>query len=387
MSNTLTGLIPTVYTALDIVSRELVGVIPGVQRDSTTERAAVGQTVSYPIVPQGSLEDITPAVTPPSSGSQTIGVGSLTITKSKAYPILWNGEEQKGLNTGGPGVNSIMVNQFAQGFRTMANAIETDLAGLSAGFSRAWGTAGTTPFASDLSDPANLRKILDDNGAPASGRSLVINTTAGAKVRTLAQLTKANEAGTADFLRNGQLLDIHNFSMRESAQIVTVGAVGTASGATTNNAGYAVGATVITCAAAGTGTILAGDFVTFAGDTNKYGIAPGGGLASAAAGGTITLAAPGLMKALPASATAITVLAASARNMAYTQNALVLAMRAPALPEGGDSADDRITVQDPKSGLFFEIATYKMYRQVRMEIAAAWGVKLVKPEHTAVLLG
>jgi hypothetical protein len=384
MSNTLTGLIPTVYSALDVVSRELVGLIPGVQRDAQTERAAVGQTVSFPIVPQGSLEDITPAVTPPSSGSQTIGNSTLTITKSKAYPILWNGEEQRGLNNGGPGVNPIMRDQFAQGFRTMANAIETDLAALQSGFSRAWGTAGTTPFASDLSDPANLRKILDDNGAPAGGRSLVINTTAGAKVRTLAQLTKANEAGATDPLRTGELLNIHGFSLRESAQIVT-SVAGTASGATTDNAGYAVGTTTLTLASAGTGTLVAGDVVTFAGDTNKYVIASGD--TDVSNGGTFTIAAPGLRVAMSAATKAITVVAAAARNMAYTQNAIVLAMRAPALPEGGDSADDRMTVQDPKSGLFFEIATYRMYRQVRMEIAAAWGVKLVKPEHTALLLG
>ncbi len=36
---------------------------------------------------------------------------------------------------------------------------------------------------------------------------------------TLAQLTKVNEAGEASMLRQGLLLDIHGFAIRESAQV------------------------------------------------------------------------------------------------------------------------------------------------------------------------
>ena len=45
MSNTITPLIPALYSALDVVSRELSGALPCATLDATTSRAAVGQTV------------------------------------------------------------------------------------------------------------------------------------------------------------------------------------------------------------------------------------------------------------------------------------------------------------------------------------------------------
>jgi hypothetical protein len=64
-----------------------------------------------------------------------------------------------------------------------------------------------------------------------------------------------NEAGDGgSLLRQGLLGNLFGFNLRESAQIQTT-TKGTASSATTDNAGYAVGATVLTLASAGTGTI------------------------------------------------------------------------------------------------------------------------------------
>lgn len=384
MANTLTGLIPDAYAALDVVSRELVGLIPSVGRNASVERAAVGQNVDYPIAPANVTANIAPGVTAPDTGDQTIGYGQMTISKAKASYFRWRGEETRGVDNGGPGFLTIQQDQIAQALRVLVNEIEADLAALHVHFSRAWGTPASTPFASTLGDPANLRKILDDNGAPSSDRHMVINTTAGASLRTLTQLTKANEAADTTLLRQGTLLDIHGFAIRESAQINTSTA-GTAVGATTNSGGYAFGATVLTLASAGTGSLVGGDVVTFAGDANKYVIESGD--ADVSNGGTITLAAPGLRVAMPAAPKAITVVAAAARNMAFTRNAIQLAQRLPALPDGGDAAADRTTITDPRSGLSFEIAMYPQYRQMLYEVSCAWGVKVIKPEHTALLLG
>lgn len=379
MANTLTGLIPTLYESLDIVSRELVGFIPSIAMDASAERAAVGQQIMVPITPAAAATNITPGVTAPNTGDQIIGETPLSIAFAQAVPFRWNGEEQKGINTG-PGYAKIKNDQITQAMRTLTNNVESYIAGLAyLGASRATGVAGTTPFATDLSATANARKVLSDNGSPLSDIHLTMNTTAGAKMRTLTQLTKANEAADNTLLRQGVLLDVHGFEIRESAQIGET-TKGTGAGYVVGAAGAAAGSLTIPLVT-GTGTAVPGDVVTFAGDPNQYVVAAG-----IAAPGTITINKPGLLTTL-ASGTAMTIGASYAPNLAYHRNAIALVTRAPALPTEGDMAEDRATIIDPRSGLAFDVSMYKQYRQVYYEIAIAYGGAVIKPEHVTTLMG
>tara|TARA_R110002126_G_scaffold150139_3_gene296232 strand:+ start:3752 stop:4903 length:1152 start_codon:yes stop_codon:yes gene_type:complete len=383
MANTLTDLQPDLYQALDTVSRELVGLIPAVTLDASAARGAINQTIRSFVAPAEAAADVTPGQQAPNTGDAAIGNRVITISKARGVPIRFNGEEERGLDTGA-GYASILQNRFAQAMRTLTNEMEADLAGLHSQFSRAYGTAGTTPFGTsgDFTDGSNVLKVLKDNGAPQSDNQLVINTAAGASF--LGKQASANIAGTDMIQRQGILLPMAGMDIRESAQILTPTS-GTGASATTNAAGYAIGATVITLASAGTGTVITGDVLSFAGDTNKYVVESGD--ADVSNGGTITLAAPGLRVAMSTAAKAITVVAAAARNMAFNRSAIVLATRAPAMPSQGDMAEDGMMITDPRSGITFEVLLYKERRQVHYEISAAWGFNVMKPEHTALLLG
>lgn len=378
MANTLTGLIPTLYTALDTVSREQVGFIPAVARNAKADQAAKGQTVSAPVTSAASLVDIVPAATAPNDGDQAIGTVDVVITKSKMAPIKWNGEEQLAVGPTGQ-YNTILADQFAQGLRALCNEVEADLGGLFYGASRATGTAGVTPFGikEDLTDFANARKILEENGAPTSSLQMVLGSDAVANVRgKQSVLFKVNEAGSESLLREGVIGRVEGFNLHTSAGVQRV----TASGAT----GYLVNGEKkegdrIIAIDTGTGVFKAGDIVTFTGDANKYVVAT-------ATATTITIAEPGLRQNL-ADDTAITVGGNYVANMAFDRNALLLACRTPAMPEGGDTADDVMNITDPVSGITFQVALYRQYRQVRYEIGLAWGVKEVAPRHAALILG
>jgi hypothetical protein len=393
-ANTLTALIPDIYAAMDVVSRELVGFIPSVGRATSVERAAVGQSVAIPVSAVQAAVDITPAMAVPEPPDNTLTTGSMAITKSRAVPFGFTGEEQRALNSGGsagPGYLSARGMIIAEAIRTLTNEIERDLTvEAAANASRAIGTSGTYPFATDdLSPIAGIRRILNENGAPMTNRSLVLDNLAASNLITVKNLSRVNESGTQMTLRQGELLDVYGLSIKEtgSGGLGTITHTkGTGASATTNNAGYAVGATTITLAAAGTGTIVADDVITFAGDTNQYVVVTGD--ADVSGGGTVVIEAPGLRQAIPAAATAITVTGTySAAGVGFSNDALWVAMRPPAIPEEGDLAVDRLILTDPRSGVTFEFAIYLGYRKVRFEVALAWGVKATKPRHIALLKG
>ncbi len=390
MANTLTNLIPDIYAALDVVSRELVGFIPAVARDSTADRVAANQTVRIPISPSNAAGgDITPAMSLPAASNQTIGNATITISKNRFFPFSWTGEEQRSVDAG-PGYLTLKQDQIAQAIRAAVNEMELDIATAAyKGASRAYGTVNTVPFATaagNYSEAAQTRKILDDNGAPLSDRSLIINTSAGAAIRGLQG--QAQMTGDTSLLRRGILLDINGFSIRESAQVVTATA-GTLASASTASGALTVGQTTLTLkTTTGTGIALAGDIITLANDTNKYVVVSTDQAgANPGTGETITIAAPGIRMAQATGERAITMIATGPRNVAFSRNAILLATRLPAVPTEGDLASDRMTVTDPNSGITLEFAVYPGFRMNVYHVSVAWGVTVIKPEHCAVLLG
>jgi hypothetical protein len=369
---------------MNTISREQVGFIPSVYRNADAEPAAKDQTIRYPIVASRTASDITPAATGPNPSGETVSYGDMTISKSRSVSFPWNGEEQVGL--GNQQYQDVLQQQFEQAMRTLSNEIETDLAGAAyKGASRAYGTAGTTPFGTNLAEVAQMLKILKDNGAPTSELRMVIDTTAGAALRTLTQLTDVNRAGASSPLRQGVLLDLHGFQIRESGQISQHTKGDGASYAVDLTAGYAVGSTTIHVDT-GTGAFLAGDIVTntkTSRDTNKYVVNTG---FAGDGDGDIIIGAPGNQVAW-VNNDPLTIGDNYTPNLAFDKNAIHLVVRPPAMPEGGDNAEDVMLVSDPVSGLVFQVALYRQYRQVSYEVGIAWGYKAVKSEHIAVLLG
>ncbi|UXO70825.1 P22 phage major capsid protein family protein [Pantoea dispersa] len=376
MSNTLTQLIPDLYQSLDIVSRELCGFIPSITLDATAERAALNQPVRIPVTPAAKAEDVKPGQLPPDDGDQDIGNVPMTITKSRMVPFRWEGEQQKGIKSG-PGYHGIRRDQVTQAMRTLVNEIESDLGQLFRRASRAAGEAGKTPFKDTLTDTAQVRKILTDNGAPLSDLQCVIDTTAGAALRTMAQLTKANEAGTTALRAQGTLLELHGFTLRESAGVASLNGPAGTTYKLGGDEKIAVGSHYIPVAIPA-GQISPGD-VIIAG-SQKYIIA------RVDADKGVHIFAPGLREDILKGAE-LKVVGKFTANFAFSRSAIILATRAPALPEEGDMADDRMMITDPRTNMSFEVSMYKQYRRVRYEIAAAWGCQNIKPQHTALLLG
>lgn len=377
MANVLTSLAADIYAARDIVGRELVGIIPAcmINADGSI-RAAKGDTVRAAYTRAVTVSTTyAPAMTIPEGTDQTIDNKTMSLSTFANVQIPWTGEDIKHMENG-YGFADARSMQILQAMRAIVNKMELDLgAALDLGAGMGYGTAATTPFASNLNDLSNVRRLLVDRGCPDDGQlSAVYNTAAGVNLRNLANLYKVNEAGSADLLRNGVLLDLYGMKIRESAQIPSHTA---GSGASyLLNGALAIGDTSVTVDT-GSGTILAGDVVTIG--NFKYVVA------TALAANVFTLNSP--MREAAADNLAITVAATQTANFAFHKQAVELAMRPIALPMGGDLAVDRMTVQDNFSGLIFEIAVYKGYQKMMLEVSALYGVKVWKPDFVVKHMG
>jgi hypothetical protein len=385
MANVFDDLAADIYKAADIVGRELVGVVPSMTINAGTERAAFGGVVRSAFTRATTVnETYTPSMTIPEGDDQTVDNKTATIDKIANVQIPYTGEDIRKLNNG-VGYETVYGDQIAQAMRGITNKIETYSAlTLALGASRAIGTAGTTPFGSNFDEVAQVRQILVDNGMPLDGQATIaMNTAAGTKLRNLAQLQKVNESGGEELLRRGELLNLQGLMLKESNGIAAH-VKGTATNGLVNGA-LAIGATevVFDGATAGSTGYKAGDVITFAADTaNKYVVETG----LVGTSGTITIASPGLRVAIPDN-NAITIGDNYTGNIAFHRAAAELVVRPPAMPNGGDVATDRMTIQDPFSGLVFEMAMYKGYGKAMMDITTFYGVKVWKPDFVATLLG
>ena len=387
MANTLTNLAADIYKAADQVGRELVGFIPAItiNGDATTQ-AAKGDTIraAFTRTPTVSTS-YAPSMTIPEGTDQTVDNKTMTLDTFANVQIPWTGEDIKHVNNGS-GFETIYGDQIKQAMRAITNSIETAVGSAAyVASSRAYGSAGTTPFGSNFNEIAELRQILVDNGCPFDGNlSLVVNSLAGTNLRQLAQLQKANEAGGSDMLRQGTLLDLQGFMLRESAGVASH-TKGAGTGYDFVSAGEAIGQTTLSVEGGTVNStgIKAGDVITHAGDSiNKYVV--GTGLTSTS--GDLVINNPGLRVA-GVDANEITVGDSYTANLAFHRSAIELGIRPIAVPAGGDAAVDMMTVQDPWSGLVYTIALYKGYKKAMFEVSCLYGVKAWKSEHIATLLG
>jgi hypothetical protein len=385
---TLTGLISTIYEARNKVSRERIGFIGAVTKNSSAEAAALDQTIRVPIAPAVTTAgDNTPALEIPDTGAATISYVDMSISRSKHVPVPISGEEARSLANSG-NLNDVMSQRFQEAFRYLDNYIESDLASTYKYASRGTGTAGTTPFntAGTVSDFANVMRILDDNGCPPDGLALVLNNAAWANLRgKQSNFFKVNEAGSDEMLRDGAMAKAFGFNLFQSGNVATH-TIGTLAGSPTlDSTDYAVGTTTVTLASAGTGTIVEGDMLNIADQNNGiwYGVRTGD--ASVADGGTVVLNNPGLQIAQTSNTSALTIAASYKANLAFHPSAIQLITRPPAM--GDDKAIGREMIYDDISGITYEVAEYPGFGVNVFHVRLAWGWKAIKQNHIAVLMG
>jgi hypothetical protein len=376
MANTLTDLAADIYVAADVVGREQTGYIASVTENAETTRAAKGDTVRAAFTPELTSTPISEAMAVPEGSPVTVTNKTLSISKAEAVQIPFTGEEVRHLNNGA-GYDTVYGDLVAQAMRNLANQMELDLYQEAQNNAYlAFGDAASAAFGDgDLDAVADARQALVAEGCPIDDVNLVLSSPAAGSIRKSSLVNSANLAGSDSMIRNGILLPFYGVNIRETGQSNTVTNGADIEGAI--NAEEAIGSTDLVVDAF-TAAAVPNAVVQIAGDPNKY-------VATGATHTVNAIAINGSGLKVAASDADVVTLDGSAgiafsHNLMFHRRAVELAMRAPALPEGGDQADDAITIQDPTSGLVFEIRTYRGYRKSMIEVAAAWGVKAWKSD-------
>lgn len=375
MPNTLTALQPILFSAAQTVAAEPFGAVSAINANFDDKGVALGDVVRVPVAPVRAASDFTAAATTTAGADATGSNVDVQITKSRRVSWHLTGEQIASLDNGATSAEWIRQ-MVAQGMRTLRNEAEVDcVTAIKSGASRATGTAGTNPFASAISPLVDARKILQDNGAPMSNLQLVINSTSEANLLKLGIVNSADLAGSADERRTGRIGRQFGFDIRTSAGI-TLHTKGTGASYLINLASPAVGTTTIP-ADTGSGTIIAGDVVTFAGTTTQYMVT------SALTGGSFTIGNPGLLTA-ETDNDAITVGNNYTPNLCFERDAVVGIMRPPRMPPNPTINQMLVSDDQGMTYLMLDIAQYGMRT---WEIHLAWGFKVVQSEFVAVLIG
>lgn len=382
MGNTLTALAPVLYSAAKEVQNEPTAALSSINMSFDDKGVAIGDSVKIPIAPAASTSDYTPAMTTTAGTDKIAESVSVSIDYNKF--VSWNltGEQQRSLENGGNDTEWVRQ-MIAQGMRTLRNGAESALCStIYQGASRAYGTAGTTPFASSIDEIPNIYKILKDSGAPMSDMQMIIDTKAGLNARKLSIIQQADQAGTDAERRTGNFLRQFGFQIKESAGIASH-TKGAGTGYDVVTAGEAVGQTTLSLEGGTVNTtgIKAGDIATFSTDTlsQKYVINTG----ITATSGDIVIGKPGLIEALTDSSE-MTIGSSYTANLAFERSAIVGVMRPPLIP--ASPLINQMMISDD-SGLTYLLCEIVGDGMKTWRLHLAYGYKVVNPEFVVNLLG
>lgn len=209
-----------------------------------------------------------------------------------------------------------------------------------------------TPAVGDIT---GVRKILQDNRVPLTDvANMFLEIDPAAEKGFLDLAAFSQDAGSGATGVNTQITGMlgrrfgFNVFTNQNVKSHVAGTTADLSLTVNNGGGYAVGDTAINLDAAGTGTVVAGDVISFAGHSQKYSIT-GTFTASGNAFTGVTIF-PALKAAVADDEVATLYIDSHVANMGYHRHAFALGM-AP-LSEMGNELGAKIgTVADPRTNL------------------------------------
>lgn len=347
-----------------------MSIMPRLVNNSYSDLAArKGDTIDVPISSSIQAVAVTPAATAPDPGDTT--PTSVPIAMDQWFEAAFELSDKDMLEA----EDMIMPMQASEAIKALANNVDNYLLGLYTQFFGVAGDPSVVAFSDGTAkDATDMKKVLSNQLTPIDDRWAVTDANVEASAMNVRAFQDLSWNGSPQGIIDGELNRKMGFGWWMDQNIPTHTA-GTGSGYLVDGA-FPVDSTSIDVDT-GTGTIVVGDILTFAGDPQTY-VA------------TSALAAPGSVSISPAlraplaGSEAVSITASHVVNLGFHRDAIAFASRPLRRSKGG--AVESATAVDPISGLALRVEVTEEHKRQRFSYDILYGANVVRPEFGVRLL-
>ena len=381
MANTLDSIMPKILARGLLALREQAVMPRLVNGDYSSEAAEKGDTIDVPIPTAQVASAVVPAATPPTPADKT--PSKVQVSLNQWYKTNFHLSD-KDLTEVDRNAHFVPM-QVSESLRALANVVNENIYANYTGVYGYTGTAATTPFASTVVDATNARKVLNQQRAPRSDRRGVLDYDAEANALALAPFADADKTLSSMVKIEGEIGRKYGIDWVADDAVPTH-TKGTLGSPVVGSTTAAAASSLDLKSASASGTMVAGDIFTIAGQTQTYVVKS----TVTSIGSTTSVAAtidPPLTSIATAAA-ALTVKATHVVNLVFHRDAFAFANR-PLVASTTDLAlGSRImSMTDPQTGITLRLEVSRQYKQVVWEFDLLWGSKLIRPELATRLAG
>lgn len=373
MANTLSPIIPKLLAQGLLALRQMAIMPRVVNRGYESLAGEKGSVIDVPIPSAVATNDVAPGPVPPTT--QDIGPTTVQVQLNewREAPFYLTDKDFLEVDRG------VIPMQASEALKALANYVDNKILATYVGIYGFAGTPGTTPFLTSTAEYTAARTVLNKQLAPMDPRFVVLGPDAEGNALGLRAFQDASFTGNLDGIINGQINNKLGARWLMDQNIPTHTA-GTGAGYLVNNgAGYAAGVRTV-ATDTGTGTVLAGDIITFANHTQTYTV-----VSTVGAPVTSITFEPGLVTAVPDN-NAITLKASHVVNLLIHRDAIAFASR-PFSGSDPMNLGNFLSAADPVSGLTLRLEVTREHKRTRFSWDILFGTKLVRAELGARIAG
>jgi hypothetical protein len=378
MPNSLTNLVDKLLARGVLALREQAVMPRLVNGDYSSMGAMKGATIDIPVGSALSAVDVTPSVTPGSAQDSTPTLVQVPLDQWKEVSFFLTDKQRMEIDEN----ESFMPQNVSEAVRRLANVMDARVHAQYVDVYGYVGTAGTTPFSASVADVVNARAVLNKQLAPMSDRRMVLNPDAEANLLQVPAMSDLERTGDPAVKIQGRLGTKFGFDFFQTTNIVThtAGTAASISVASTT----AAGATSLDVLASVNGTLVVGDIISVAGNTQTYVITALATLTSTKQ--AVTIQPP--LVAIASSTSDVTRRASHVVNLAFNREAFVFVNRPLANAGGGAGLGTVMReMSDPVSGLTMRMEVSRQNKQERFAMDVLYGAKTLRPQYATRVAG